>query len=81
MMSGVKYVEITDQGLTIITREGKKQTIEADSIIPAVPLAPDTGLWKSLEGKVPEIYAIGDCREPRLIVDAIADGSRIARAI
>ncbi len=81
MMTGVKYVEITDKGLTIITKEGDRQTVEADSIVPAMPLTPDTGLLKSLEGKVPEIYAVGDCREPLLIVDAIADGSRIARAI
>jgi 2,4-dienoyl-CoA reductase (NADPH2) len=81
MMSGVKYVEINDKGLTIINKEGDRQTIEADSIIPAIPLSPNTGLLKSLEGKVPETYAIGDCREPLLIVDAIADGSRIARAI
>ncbi|UCG63729.1 MAG: hypothetical protein JSW12_13765, partial [Deltaproteobacteria bacterium] len=43
--------------------------------------APNTELLKSLEGKVPEIYPIGDCREPSLIIEAIADGSRIARAI
>jgi 2,4-dienoyl-CoA reductase (NADPH2) len=81
MMGGVQYVEITDKGLTIITKEGNRQTIEADTIVPAVPLAPNTGLLKSLERKVPETYAIGDCSEPRLIADAIADGSRIARAI
>jgi 2,4-dienoyl-CoA reductase (NADPH2) len=72
-MPGVEYAEITAQGLTVITREGKRQTIEADSIVPALPLAPDTGLLESLKGKVPEIYAIGDCREPLLIPDVIAD--------
>lgn len=82
MLSGVKeYVEITDKGLTLITSEGERQTIEADSIVPALPLMPDTELLESLEGKVPEIHAVGDCREPLLIVDAVADGSRTARAI
>jgi 2,4-dienoyl-CoA reductase (NADPH2) len=81
MMTEVKYVEITDKGLTIINKEGNKQTIEADNIVPALPLAPNTDLLKSLEGKVPEVYAIGDCQEPRLIVDAISEGSRIAHAI
>ncbi len=82
VLSGVKeYVEITDKGLTIITREGEKQTIEADTIVPALPLLPDTELLKNLEGKVPEVYAVGDCKEPLLIVDAIAAGSRTARAI
>jgi 2,4-dienoyl-CoA reductase (NADPH2) len=81
MMTEVKYEEITDKGLTIITKEGKRQTIEADSIVPAIPLTPNTELLQSLEEKAPEIYPIGDCREPRLIIDAIADGSRIAHAI
>lgn len=81
MMPGVKYEEITDKGLTITTKGGKKQTIEADTIVTAMPLLPNTELLKSLDGIVPEVYAIGDCREPHLIVDAIAEGSRIARAI
>lgn len=80
-LAEVKYEEITDKGLTIITKEGKKQTIEVDTIVPATPLAPNTELLKSLEGKVPEIYRIGDCREPSLIIEAIADGFRVARAI
>ena len=82
LISGVKnYVEITDEGLTIITKEGKKQTLEADIIIPALPLAPAMKLFDSLKGKVPEIYAIGDCKEPLLIADAIGTGSQVARLI
>jgi 2,4-dienoyl-CoA reductase (NADPH2) len=82
MISGVKeYVEITDKGLTIIDKDGEKQTIVADTIIPALPLAPDTGLYESLKGKVPEVYAAGDCREPLLIADAISDGMQVARGI
>ena len=80
-MTGVKYVEITDKGLTIVTKEGERQTIEADTILPAVPFSPNTELFKAMEGKVPEIYAIGDCSEPRLIIDAIADGYRIGVCI
>jgi len=38
-------------------------------------------LLERLKGRVPEIYAIGDCQEPNLIVDAIAAGSRVARSI
>ncbi len=80
-INGVKSMEITDKGLNIINKEGDKQTIEADSIIPAIPLAPNTGLFKSLEGKAAEVYAIGDCGQPRMIVDAIADGWKIGNKI
>ncbi len=79
LVSGVKeYIEITDRGLTIIDREGKQETLAADSIIPALPLRPNLDAFKALEGKVPEIYAVGDCKEPLLIVDAIGTGARTA---
>ena len=82
MIGGVKeYVEITDKGLTIINKEGQKQTIEANTIIPALPLTADTALYESLKGKVPEVYAIGDCKEPLLIADAISAGMEVARGI
>jgi 2,4-dienoyl-CoA reductase (NADPH2) len=81
MLAGVKYEEITDEGLTITTKGGERQTIEADTIVTALPLLPNTELLESLEGSAPEVYAIADCKEPHLIVDAIADGARIARAI
>ena len=81
MMSGVKYEEITNEGLTITTKENRRLTLQADTIIPAIPLMPNTDLLRSLEGKVSQIYLIGDCREPRLIPDAIADGWKIANTI
>jgi len=80
-INGVKSMEITDQGVVITTKQGDKRTIEADSIIPTAPLKPNTGLFTSLKGKVPEVYAVGDCKEPRMIVDAIADGWQIANTI
>lgn len=81
MMTGVKYEEITDKGLTVTTREGNRETIKADSMIPVVPLAPNDELCKSLQGKVPEIYSVGDCAKNGLIIDAIADGYRVGREI
>jgi 2,4-dienoyl-CoA reductase (NADPH2) len=81
MFAGIKYERITDEGLVITTQEGKSKTIEADTIMTALPLLPNMDLLKSLEGKVPEIYQIGDCREPNYLHDAIAEGWRVARAI
>jgi 2,4-dienoyl-CoA reductase (NADPH2) len=81
LVPGVKPLEITEKGLVVLTKEGYKQTIEADSIIPALPLKPNLELLKSLEGKVKEVYAVGDCREPHLIVDAIASGYHTGRSL
>ena len=82
MINGVQeYVRITDKGLVILTADGYNRSIQADSIIPVIPFKPDNTLLQGLQGKVPEVYAIGDCREPKLIVDAIASGFNIGRII
>ena len=78
MMTGVKYETIDGNGVSIITQDGKGQLIAADTIIPAVPLRLDVSLFKELQDAVPEIYQVGDCKEPRLSADAIADGWEIA---
>ena len=81
LLSGVKYEEITDKGLTITTKEGEKRILAADTILPALAMVPDTEFVKSLKETAPEIYQIGDCGNPALIIDAIGDGSRVGRAI
>ena len=82
MISGVKeYVEVTDKGLIIINKEGMRQTIIADTIVPALPLTPNMGFFESLKKKVPEVHAIGDCKEPNLIADAIGTALRTAREV
>ena len=80
-INGVKSLEITDGGLVITTKDGERQTLQADSVMPTSPLKPNTQLLEGVEGKALEVYAIGDCQEPRMIVDAIADGWRIANEI
>jgi 2,4-dienoyl-CoA reductase (NADPH2) len=82
LIAGVKeYVEITDKGLTIITNDGQKRTVGADSIVTALPLTPNDEMLNGLRAKVPEVYVIGDCRDPLLIVDAVGTGLRTAREI
>lgn len=78
MLTGVKCEEVTDRGLVIVHKGVRRQTIEADTIVLAGGSLPNQKLFKALEGKVPEIYLAGDCEEPRTIIEAVADGSRLA---
>jgi 2,4-dienoyl-CoA reductase (NADPH2) len=81
LIGGVKYEEITPEGLFVTTKQGERKFIEVDTIATALPLKPDLELFKSLEGKASRVYRIGDCKEPRLIIDAIADGYSVASNI
>ncbi len=75
----VKYEEINKEGLVITTKDGKRQTLKADSIVTAMPMKPNTAIQEKMRNKAKEVFTIGDSREPKYIVDAIADGARIGR--
>lgn len=81
MLTGVNYEEITPKGVIITTQEGERQTIEADTVVLAGGMEPNVALSQAIEGKVPQIYLVGDCTELRLIRGAIADGARVALTI
>ncbi len=83
LLSGVTYVEITDTGMTIITKEGDRQALAADTILTVIPPTPDTALYEALQGKVPEIHLIGDAKKEgsELILGAVGDGAEVARLI
>jgi 2,4-dienoyl-CoA reductase (NADPH2) len=81
MLARVKYEEITDKGLVITTKEGQRQTLEADSIMTTLPLTPDSTLLEKLKGAVEEIYQIGDCKQAGYMHDAIRGGADVARSI
>ncbi|MBI2290040.1 MAG: FAD-dependent oxidoreductase [Betaproteobacteria bacterium] len=81
MLTGAECQEITEEGIIVRTRDGTVRTVIADTVITALPTLSNPALSKALEGVVPEVYAVGDCGESRLILQAIADGSRVGHCI
>ncbi|MFA5055247.1 MAG: FAD-dependent oxidoreductase [Dehalococcoidia bacterium] len=84
---GVKWLtsatvkQILEDG-AIITRDGKEETIEGiDHVIIACGTKSVDTLSKAIEGKVPEVYVIGDAKEPRLALEAVAEGAEVGRLI
>jgi 2,4-dienoyl-CoA reductase (NADPH2) len=80
-LTEVNIESIADEGLKIVTSTGENKTLYADKIILAFPLQPDKIILDELGQCVPEVYSVGDCREPRLTSEAIADGAAIAHKI
>jgi NADH dehydrogenase FAD-containing subunit len=72
--------EITDRGV-LVTYANKEVEVEVDTIVIAVGLCAKVNLYKELEGEVAELYAIGDCIKPGMILEAIWRGHRVAHLI
>ena len=81
MLTGAACQEITEEGVIVRTRDGTMRTVIADTAITALPTLSNPALSKALEEVVPEVYVVGDCGESRLILRAIADGSRVGHGI
>ena len=81
MLTSATCEEINEGSVRVTTADGKRETIPADTIIIAVGYKANDGLYKALEGKVPEIYCIGDSAKPRRILEANSEGYRTGLAL
>jgi len=81
VITGVKNIEITDTGLAYTDKDGTRQRLEADTVVPTSPLAANVRLLKDLRGKTHELYMIGDANRPGKIVDAIREAYHTARVV
>ena len=53
----------------------------ADTVVLAAGRKADSALTQSLKDTVREIYAIGDCVQPRMIIDAIEEAAAVGHKI
>ena len=77
----VKEEEITDTGMEIIDREGKRVSLEADDIVIAAGSVADKSLFESIKDKIPEVYKAGDCVEARRLQEATSEGAEVGLRI
>ncbi len=81
IIAGAQNIVVTDRGLAFDDADGVHVELEADTVMPTSPLQPNDTLFKALEGKVPELYLIGDGREAGMIVHAVRAGYHTAKDI
>ena len=74
ILAEVTYDRVTPEGLVVTTKDGAQRTLAADTILVTVPLKPNLALAESLKDAAPEVHVLGDCKQPGLIMNAIADG-------
>jgi 2-enoate reductase len=81
VLTDTMVIEITNEGVAIADKSGRRSIREADTVVLAVGLKPNEELLEALKEKIPEVYAIGDCDEPGKVINAIWEGFRTARLI
>ena len=79
--TGSRVKEITPDGVRIVHKDTVEDHIKADTIILALGMTPNHHLADSISDEADYVYRIGDCREPRNIMNAVWDAYEIARYI
>jgi 2,4-dienoyl-CoA reductase-like NADH-dependent reductase (Old Yellow Enzyme family)/thioredoxin reductase len=80
MIPGVIYERVNGNGL-VIKKDGKATTIEAETIVIAAGLTPETKLHDELKAGSIECYMAGDCANPSDILNAMHQGYFVAMEI
>jgi len=81
VLTSTNVLKIADEGVTVADKDGKQSILEADTVVLACGMTSKEELSAALKDKVPEVYTIGDCAEPRKVINAMWEGFRLARLI
>jgi len=82
IITKTKVEGIKEKGMDVIRRDLEKSFIPANTVVIALGLKTEDHLAKEIEAKgVCRVIRIGDCVEPRKIIDAIYEASFFARQV
>ncbi len=75
-------VKVIEETAVVYEKQGKEQTVgDLDGIVLAVGIKPVSQLAVETRNKVAELYVIGDAKEQRKALEAIAEGAECGRKI
>mgnify|MGYP000334092186 CR=1 FL=1 len=77
IITGNSLLEVTEDGAVLIDSSFKKQNVSADTVIIAVGFRSDRELYDKLNGKIADLYLVGDAYETANIMEAIWSGNEI----
>ncbi len=76
-----RCVEIRRRSVVVESADGAREELPADTVLIAVGDGPNRALASRLAGKVAEVYEIGDGRLPGSVMEAVASGYAIGKAL
>ena len=76
-----RVLEITETGIVFTDAEQRQKALKVDTVVVAVGMKPLRDLAEMLNDRAFEVYPIGDCSEPRKVIDAMWEAYRVSRRV
>lgn len=74
-------LEVGDKNVTLIDRSFRRSELPCDTVITAVGYRPDTALFDELNGKVENLYVVGDANAAKNLLYAIWTANEVGQHI
>lgn len=78
ILTSTRVVELGKGYAMVEDASGVRKLDGFDTMVLAMGSTPNDSIYKRLEGKVPELYLIGDAVKPREVVDAVYEAAEVA---
>lgn len=80
VLTNTSILEVVER-VAVVNHHGRTKALNIDTIVAATGLALNPSFREELGTLMSEVYAVGDCVQPRRIMQAIWGGFRIASLI
>jgi NADPH-dependent 2,4-dienoyl-CoA reductase/sulfur reductase-like enzyme len=80
-ITDAKVVDIVEDGIYFTGQRRGRQYVEASTVVLATGSKPNNNLVNAITHMGIEVHVIGDCVEPRGILEAIREGSEVGRVV
>ena len=81
IMTGAEILAFEDRGLRVRLKNQQENFVKADKAVPCLGYRSVQELETSLQREKVSLHTIGDCRRPRMIIDAIFEAYEVASKI
>lgn len=78
VLTSTRVLELGKDYAIVEDASGERRLNGFDTIVLALGSTPNDSIYRSLEGKVSELYLIGDAVEPREVVEAVFEAEEVA---
>lgn len=81
ILTNCSVEKITATDVVYRTKDGKRNSVKADTVVVAIGTRPESSLYESLKDEIGEIYNIGDSNGGGIIPNAVYDGYTVGNMI
>ncbi len=81
VLTRTSLLAISPEEVLLLNRDSERRNFRADTVVLAVGLKPQQGLYQTLRGQISNLYLVGDSRQAQNIMNAVWDAYEVGRMI